>query len=240
MDISLVIPAYNESDNLPELLVSVEQLVLSAACAVEVIVVNDGSTDATGELLTREQQQRPWLTVVTAETNHGMGAALLQGTAHAANPIIVWVMADCSDRLEDVWEMRRKVMDGADLVIASRAATGGDYGELRGMKSWGSHSYSTFTRLLLDLPVHDITNAFRAFRRSLVDELELKATDFSISPEMAIKARANGKRVEEVPTVYSFRKKGLSNFAVLRMGMIYLRLTLRYFFIRLGGFWSPR
>ena len=227
MDVSLVVPAYNEAGNLPALLDDLERLVSEAPCAVEVIVVDDGSTDGTGPLIRDHAARRPWLRAADNGGNLGMGATLLHGTSMATHPLVGWVMADRSDRLSDLWEMRRRLLAGADLVVASRAAAGGSYGTLVGVKSLGSRGFSAFARRLLGLPVHDATNAFRMFRRELTDNLALRRRDFAISPEMVFRAVAAGRRVEEVPTVYAFRQHGMSDFALLRMGWAYLTLALR-------------
>ncbi|MDP8222918.1 MAG: glycosyltransferase family 2 protein [Candidatus Lernaella stagnicola] len=234
MDLSIVVPAYNESENLPGLLEKLEHFVLMAPCKVEVIVVDDGSTDQSAALLRHESAQRPWLTPMILAGNGGMGAALKAGTSRTHYPLVSWVMADRSDNLDDLLEMRKHLQDGADLVVASRAVFGGSYGELRGAKALGSRYFSAFSRWLLRLPIDDSTNAFRAFRRSIFVELQLQRHDFGISPEMVFRAQALKLHIEQVPTTYSFRRKGQSQFAIIRMGLIYLRLTLRAFLARLG------
>jgi dolichol-phosphate mannosyltransferase len=235
VDVSIVVPAYNERENLPGLLDDLERFVLTAPVGVEVLVVDDGSTDGTAELVRRETERRPWLSLVAGPTNRGMGAALKLGVSRARHPLVAWVMADRSDRLADIWEMRRRLIDGADLVVASRAIHGASYGELGGGKALGSRAFSLFARWLLRLPVHDSTNAFRAFRRSLLDEITLSHNDFAISPELVIKATMHGRRVEETPTVYAFRRRGSSTFSVFRMGLTYLHLALRAWLARLAG-----
>lgn len=235
MNLSIVVPAYNESGNLPNLLDDFERFVAMAACQVEVIAVDDGSRDNTRDLLHDAARARPWLTVIALPQNRGMGAALKVGTRAAAHELVAWVMADRSDRFSDLLEMRALLIDGAELVVASRAVNGGSYGELGGLKALGSRFFSMFARLALRLPIDDTTNAFRAFRKTLFDQLDLRRDDFAISPEMVIAAHARGARIEQVATVYSFRQRGMSNFAMMHMGLAYLRLTLRAFMARLGG-----
>lgn len=235
MDLSIVIPAYNERGNLSLLMEKLDHFILLAPCAVEVLIVDDGSTDGTRQKLDEECGRRDWLRPVYSRRNRGMGAALKLGAARAKHPLVAWVMADCSDRLDDIWEMRRRLAAGADLVVASRAVDGGSYGDFIGVKARGSRWFSGLARCLLRLPVHDCTNAFRAFRRELLEELILTRDDFAISPEMVMQAQARRKRIEEVPTVYFYRRQGMSNFAVLRMGLVYLSLTLRAFLARLSG-----
>ncbi len=235
MDVSIVIPAYNEQQNLPALLDDIERLVLTAPCGVEVLVVDDGSTDQTAELVRRGAETRPWLSLVVNPGNRGMGAALKHGTQHARQPMVVWVMADRSDRLEDIWEMRRRLMDGADLVVASRAMHGGSYGEFKGLKPLGSRLFSLFAKIVLGLPVNDCTNAFRAFRRERFAELTLLHDDFAVSPELVFQGHLHGWRVDQVPTMYFYRQGGSSNFHLLRMGWRYLTLTIRLLLARIAG-----
>jgi len=232
MDLSIVIPAYNESENILTLLNDLEKLVEHAPCRIQVLVVDDGSQDGTWEIVNREMSRRSWLVALRNSTNQGMGSALKLGTVKAKYLFLAWIMADRTDRLEDIWSMYDKLVNGADLVVASRAIQGGSYGDLVSLKAWGSRLFSSLARWVLNLPVHDSTNAFRVFRRSLFEELHLERDDFAISPEMVFKAVAGGKRVEEVPTVYFFRMHGMSNFSILHMSLVYLRLVFTHWIDR--------
>lgn len=99
MNITVVVPAYNEQENLPRLLDELEKFVLDAPCAVEVIAVDDGSTDDTGDLLWRESSRRPWLRVIAGHENRGMGHALKLGSGKNL-PYVLWraFPAGCSCR----------------------------------------------------------------------------------------------------------------------------------------------
>ena len=235
MDLSIVVPAYNEARHLPELLNDLERLVLTASCSVQVVVVDDGSQDNTWSLLQEACTLRPWLTVVRNDRNLGVGAALKIGANQAAFPLVAWVSAYGADRLEDIWEMRRRLMDGVELVIASRSIHGGSYGDFPGLRVIGSRVFSLFGRYLLHLPVHDITNPFRAFRRSLMADLPLVHEDYTIALEILLKAVSYDKRIEEIPTVARRPHRDLSRKALFRRGWEYLRLALRARLIRLGG-----
>jgi len=233
VNLSIVMPAYNEAENLPGMLAALDDFIASADCEVEVIVVDDGSVDNSGRILSVEAQRRPWLKTITMPRNMGMGAALRRGTASATQPLVAWVMADRSDRLDDLCEMRRRLLAGADLVVGSRAAPGGGYGDFVGAKAWGSWLFSQFARRLLGLPISDSTNAFRAFRREVFAELHLLRDDFAISIEMVAQAAAHGRRIEQTPTIYAARRQGVTHFRIVRMGAIYLFLTLRAWISRL-------
>jgi len=227
MDISIVIPAYNELDNLLMLLDHLETLVLNASYNVEVIVVDDGSTDGSGRVMREQCHSRKWLSYIAHDTNQGMGAALKTGTAQASHSLLVWLMADLSDNLDDSGPMREKLISGVDLVLASRAMEGGSYGDLFGLKALGSYLFSQCTKKMLRLSVSDLTNAFRAFHVKLLDDISLERNDFGISPEMVIKVALQGKKIEEIPTLYKYRHHGKSNFKLLHMGLVYTSLLFR-------------
>lgn len=226
MDLSIIIPAFNEAENLPGLLDELALFVDKAPCRVEVIVVDDGSGDDTGRLIGERAAPCSWLRPLANPGPHGMGAALKLGTAEAVYPLVAWVMGDKSDNLADLWLMRERLIDGASLVVASRAAAGGSYGNLIGLKEMGSRGFSLVASTLLGLPVRDITNAFRAFRKEDFATIDLRRNDFAISPEQVVSAARKGLHIEEVPTTYYYRQKGLSSFKIFKMGLIYCRVAL--------------
>lgn len=229
IELSLVIPVYNEETNLSELLDCVERLKARAGYSFEVVVVDDCSRDGSPAILENRAEGAPWLRVTKTDRNLGMGGALLLGSRMARGDYLIWTMGDLSDRLEDVDAIHGKLKEGWDLVIASRAMEGGDYGELGRVKAGLSHAYSRMAAWLFGLPARDITNAFRGMRKTLLFSLDLKSRNFTISPEMSIKAHRAGARIAEIPTRYRYRQAGESSFKVFRAGWEYaLLLRLRF------------
>lgn len=224
--LSIVIPVYNEVGNLPVLLDSLRQWRDKHAIDLEVIAVDDGSDDDSAAILHELAGKWSALRVLMHEHNRGIGATLLNGSRAARGKYIIWLMADRSDRFDDILQLRAKLDQGYDLVIASRAMRGGDYGELGRVKSFFSHAYSQTARMLFGIPAHDITNAFRGMKPALLAALDLRSRDFTISPEMVIKAHRLDARITEIPTVYRYRREGASNFHMLKMGWHYSRLLL--------------
>jgi hypothetical protein len=98
---------------------------------------------------------------------------------------------------------------------------------LVGAKAWGSRLFSRLADRLLRLSISDSTNAFRAFRRDLFEELPLSRDDFAISLEMVLQCNALGRRIEQTPTSYTVRRRGVAHFPAFRMGALYLYLTFR-------------
>ncbi len=229
MELSIVIPVFNEEKNLPGLLHNLGRLPGLLGVPFEIIAVDDGSTDASGDILFEARKKLPSLRVARNEENRGMGAAILEGCRLASGRFTVWTMAELSERREDIRAIYQRLEEGDDLVIASRAMKGGDYGELGRIKAGLSHLFSYAARYLFGVPVHDLTNAFRGMKSRLPLDLDLTCRDFAISPELAIKARRAGRKLSEIPTVYHYRKEGHSQFRVLQMGWKYsLLLLLRF------------
>ncbi|HPQ68650.1 MAG TPA: glycosyltransferase family 2 protein [bacterium] len=222
--LSIVIPVYNEERNVDALVTDLRAWAETQTIDLEAIAVDDGSDDESAALLLGQATAWPALRVLVHERNRGMGATLLDGTRAARGKYVIWMMADRSDRFDDIRNMLTMLEQGYDLVIASRAMRGGDYGELGRVKSFFSHTYSWTARLLFGMAAHDITNAFRGMKATLPAALDLRSHDFTISPEMAIKAHRAGARIAEIPTVYRYRQEGKSNFRLLRMGRRYAQL----------------
>ncbi len=228
-EISVIIPVYNERENLPALFEEIESLEKSLRASFEVIAVDDYSTDGSREYLEEIANRLEFLRVVPASENMGMGGAIMHGASQSRGRFLFWAMADLSDRLSDIAAIYDKLREGNDLVIASRAMPQGSYGGLLGWKSFLSHSYSRIASRWFGIPVHDVTNAFRGMRRELFFALNLKYRDFTLSPEMTIKAHRSGARVGETPTIYRYRQAGVSSFKVLKMGIEYASLlALRF------------
>ena len=227
---SVVVPAYNEEDNIRPL--TEDLLRVLDGCDFEIILVDDGSNDGTpalcDELSAKDKRVR---CVHRRKGNNGMGFALIEGSRSALGEYVFWVMGDRSDRLESIKEIIQKLDEGYDMVVASRYMRGGSRGELGADKAMYGSTYTTLARLVFGIPVHDITNAYRGFRRELVEKVRVESGDFAISPEFAIKTHLSGYKLGEVPTTYFNRRTGQTKFRIVQMGIRYLslfKLRLRY------------
>lgn len=219
--LSLIVPAYNEGANLPRLLTTIQSQSKDFG-DFELIIVNDNSRDETKEITERYAKRYPYVRVLhRKQGNNGMGAALKEGTVKARGACVVWIMADNSDDLSTIPRMVQKILGGADMVFGSRYMKGGSSGDLSAFKSLMSWGYSSIARALFGMKVHDITNAFRAFRREVFNAVALESDDFAISPEFSIKAHLAGFQLDEVPTIYKDRKNGTSKFRMVKMGTRY-------------------
>lgn len=190
----------------------------------QIVLVDDNSNDSTSEICDAFQKKYENILAIHRINNSGMGNALIEGTKKASGSVIVWVMADLSDDLNTIPKFLKKIEDGYDLVFGSRYMKGGSSGDIPYMKALFSRNFTNLTRIFMGINVHDITNAFRAFKKELLENIHLESTDFAISPEFAIKAKIKGFKLGEVPTKYFNRKLGRTKFKMLKMGIRYVSL----------------
>lgn len=219
--LSIVVPAHNEEGNLPTLVQNLQVLIHSEKLDAQIVLVDDNSTDSTPFVCDALAKKHRNMLAIHRRGNPGMGAALKEGTRKASGEIIVWVMADLADDLNTIPRFIEKIDKGADIVVGSRYIEGGK-SDLPFPKKQLSRGYATCCRFLVGTQIHDLTNAFRAFRKKVFLNVPLEYDNFAISPEIAIKAHQKGYVLAEVATKYANRKKGEAKFRINRMGPPYI------------------
>jgi len=221
MELSIVVPAYNESENITEVIQRIEA---SVSTPHELIVVDDHSADETASLVLSLCGRFPRLKLVNNERERGFANALRSGFEKAACGMVVPVMADLCDELSAIDKMHSKMKEGFDIVCGSRYMPGG--ARLGGSKVKGF--FSTFVgrslHFLLGIPTHDIPNAFKLYRKEVLENVIIESKGFSISMEITLKAFYLGYRITEVPTIWKERTKGRSSFKMWKLFPSYLRL----------------
>ncbi len=234
MNVSFIIPFHNEDENCTKMIERVIDFAKESKLSYEIIPIDDRSIDATGEILNKIS--RKYKTVIplrrnkdSEEAGNTMGKALILGSKKAKGKYIIWTMGDMADDTKTYKDILNKLEKGADLVFGSRYMPGGSRGNLEPIKAFLSSWGTILARFLFDIPVHDITNAFRGFKREVFEKIRLDSAGFSISPEFAIKAHLAGFKLGEAPTVYTDRVKGLSNFKLFKMTKSYLSLFFSLF-----------
>ena len=226
-DLTIVIPALNEQENLKLLLPSIHEVVSQLALRSELIVVDGGSHDETTLVANRLGAN------VVKQNERGYGGALLAGFAAASAPYIATMDADLSHPpvfLKDFWQER----NSADLLIASRYVAGGqaDMGTGRRILSYVLNRTYAF---VLGLKLRDVSSGFRLYDRRALATLTLRARDFDALEEILVKIYVNGGRVKEVPFHYQARNSGESHAKLIKFGWAYARTLLRMWKLRHGG-----
>jgi glycosyltransferase involved in cell wall biosynthesis len=223
--ISLVVPVYNEADNIGPFLRDVEREVREPH---EVLVVYDFAEDTTLPAVAAMQPPCPSVRLVHNTLGRGVLNALKAGFKASRGDVVIVMMADRSDEPRDVAAMARLVHGGADVVAGSRYVRGGrqEGGPL--LKRTLSRLAGMSLHYLAGLPVRDATNNFRAYSRRVVEQIPVEGeASFAVALELTLKAHWRGWRLAEVPTTWRDRTAGQSRFRLWAWLPHYLRWYLR-------------
>lgn len=232
MKLTVIVPAHNEEDNITEVISKIEGIL---DIPHELIVVNDHSQDATAKLVQGLSGKYPNIRLVENVGERGFANAIKTGFANSKSEVIVPVMADLCDDLPTLKKMFEKINEGYDVVCGSRyIREGARIGGSR-IKGFLSCSAGWSLYYLLGVPLHDVANAFKMYRKSVLDSIDIKSKGFEISMEIPLKAYYSGFKITEVPTVWRERVKGKSSFKILKLLPSYLKLYIWAIFKRATG-----
>jgi dolichol-phosphate mannosyltransferase len=201
---SIVVPTYNESDNLPKLI----PRLCAAAQDIEIVVVDDASTDGTAEVARKLAEKYP-VRVVERKGERGLSTAVLRGIQEARGEICVVMDADLSHPPEAVPKLIQALQAGAQVAVGSRYVPGGDIDEWPFFRRLASKAGTLLSRPLT--PVRDPMAGFFCLNKGLLEGLELKPRGFKILLE--ILARSGATAITEVPIHFEDRAAGLSKFS---------------------------
>jgi glycosyltransferase involved in cell wall biosynthesis len=202
--LSVVIPVYNELAYVEEILRRVEAS-NRLGCALEIVVVDDCSTDGTSALLDRLVQRHSSMKLVHQATNQGKGAALRRGFQEARGNIVLVQDADLEYDPADYPTLLRPILDGnADVVYGSRFL-GGPHRVLYYWHSVANWFLTNASNSLTNLSLTDMETCYKVFRREVIERIDLRQNRFGFEPEVTAKVARLGARVYEVPISYAGR-----------------------------------
>jgi len=200
MRLSVVIPVFNEAATVCEVIDRVRRTPYDT----EIIVVDDGSTDATADRLAGLASPDD-LHVFRHETNQGKGAALRTGFGHVSGDIVIVQDADLEYDPRDYEKLLEPILDGrADVVFGSRFL-GGPHRVLYFWHYAGNRLLTLLSNALTNLNLTDMETCYKAFRSTVLQDLNLKSNRFGFEPEFTAKVAKHGLRIYEVPISYSGR-----------------------------------
>jgi dolichol-phosphate mannosyltransferase len=228
MDLSIVIPMFNEAENVEATLGRVEEALVSFQGTYEIIPVNDGSFDNTLEILERLASKNVKLKVVSYSKNIGRGMALRTGFRESSGEIIVSIDADLSydpHYIVEFVETLKREQD-IDLILASPYMPGGEVQNVPFHRLWISKWGNKILRFAMPNRIYTSTGIFRAYRKRVLDSLELESDGKEIHLEILSKAMALGYRVKELPAVLTGRKKGRSKFKFKKTAISHLVFSI--------------
>lgn len=207
--ISIVVPAYNEGDSLPELVGRLEAACCFPGKKVEIIIVDDGSTDQTAEMLRRlTRDAKLSVKTLTFRRNFGKSAALSAGFGAADGDLIVTLDADLQDVPEEIPRLIERLETGLDLVSGWKRKRRDPWS-----KRLASRVFNWVTARLTGIPIHDFNSGFKAYRREVIEEIKVYGEMHRYIPVLA---SYRGFRVGEIEVEHHRRKHGKSKYGPSR------------------------
>jgi len=222
MRVSFLVPAFNEAATIRAVLDAVWALDLDK----QIVVVDDGSTDGTGDLVERWREQRDGVVLVRKE-NQGKGSAVRAAIPHANGDIAVIQDADLEYDPADVPDLIEPIVRGvADVVFGSRLSGGRPQRAYMFWHLLGNRFLSLLTNVLYNTTLSDMETGYKAFRMEVLRSLELRQDDFGIEPEITAKICKRKLRVYELPIAYYGRTYAEGKKITWRDGFKAIRVLL--------------
>ncbi|MEQ9410367.1 MAG: glycosyltransferase family 2 protein [Fuerstiella sp.] len=235
MKLSIVIPAHNEEQNIGRCLKELQQTIWEKHFIPhEIIVVNDNSTDGTADVVRELMQTSGQIRLVNRPAPGGFGRAIRSGLEAVTGDVVVICMADLSDHPEDVVACYRKIDEGFDCVFGSRFVRGSRVENYPPVKLFVNRIVNTCIRLLFRTRFNDLTNAFKAYRTTVLHDCgPYRASHFNITLELSLSALIRNYNIAQIPISWQGRTWGASNLRMREMGRRYLCTVLMIFFQRM-------
>jgi dolichol-phosphate mannosyltransferase len=230
----VVIPTYNEADNLPQLL----PIVLKLGSHFSILIVDDGSPDGTGKLVKEMQKTEPRIHLIERPGKMGLGTAYVAGFKYAIANSFDYVFEMDADFSHDPNELPRMLekAEEYDLVIGSRYISGVNVVNWPMRRLLLSYFANIYTRVITGMPVRDATGGYKCFKRKVLESIDLDAihsNGYAFQIEMNFKTWRKGYRIHEIPIIFVDRRIGVSKMSkriVYEAVWMVWRLKLKSFF----------
>ena len=228
LDISVVVPLFNEAESSPELVAWIDRVAHENSLTYEVIMVDDGSTDGSWGVVKELSVRYPAVKGISFMRNYGKSAALYSGFEMASGEVVFTMDADLQDSPDEIPEMRRMILeDGYDLVSGWKRKRYDPIG-----KRWPSKFFNLTARIMSGIRLHDFNCGLKAYRLKVVKSIEVYGEMHRYMPILA--KHAGFKRIGEKVVEHRERKYGYSKFGLERMVKGYLDLISVTFMSHFG------
>ncbi|MBO7314165.1 MAG: glycosyltransferase family 2 protein [Alistipes sp.] len=228
LDISVVVPLYNEAESLPELVAWIDRVAQENSLSYEIIMVDDGSSDSSWAVIEELRKQNEAIRAISFMRNYGKSAALYCGFEMAQGEVVFTMDADLQDSPDEIPEMRRMILEeGYDLVSGWKRKRYDPIG-----KRWPSKFFNLTARIMSGIRLHDFNCGLKAYRRKVVKSVEVYGEMHRYIPILA--KNAGFKRIGEKVVEHHERKYGHSKFGIERMVKGYLDLISITFMSHFG------
>lgn len=231
LHLSIIIPAYNEAQRIGATLRAIHHFLAPKAYTWEIIVVDDGSTDLTAQIVHNAAARIPHLSLTQLPTNLGKGAAVRAGMLRARGTARLFADADNSTSIEQVDKLMPFLREGVDVVIGSRTAPGASITRRQSpAREVLGATFRFLAHIILPLPVTDTQNGFKLFSGPAADVLftELRTNGWSFDVEVLATALKHGFAIKEVPIHWSNDNRSHMQFRhMLRMPLELIHMYMR-------------
>lgn len=228
LDISVVVPLYNEAESLSELAAWIDRVMRENGFSYEVILIDDGSSDGSWNVVEELKKQYPAIRGISFARNYGKSAALYCGFAAAEGEVVITMDADLQDSPDEIPELRRMILEeGYDLVSGWKKRRHDPVG-----KRWPSKFFNWTARSVSGIKLHDFNCGLKAYRRKVVKAIEVYGEMHRFIPILA--KQAGFRRIGEKVVDHHARKYGHSKFGMERMVKGYLDLISVLFMSHFG------
>jgi dolichol-phosphate mannosyltransferase len=234
MKLSVIIPAHNEEEAIRGTVEPLWQTLSEAGIEHEILVINDHSSDGTSDVLDEMTRELPGVRWVHNLKSGGFGFALQTGLEQFQGDAVCIVMGDASDEPQDVVKYFRKLEEGYECAFGSRFMRQSRVVDYPQHKLLVNRLANWFIRVLFGLPYNDVTNAFKCYRREVIEGIQpILSYHFNITVELPLKAIVRGYSYAIVPINWYNRTTGVSKLKIKEMGSRYLFIVLYIFLERL-------
>ena len=230
MDVSIVLPTYNEKENLKILIPKIETTFKDINH--EIIIVDDSSPDGTEEFIHSLKNKN--ISLIIRKKKEGIGAALRDGYFAAKNKIILSSDSDLSFEVEDMLKLIKRINEGYDLVVGTRHKIDGNYEAKQSstqLKHFISKLGNSLVRFITGVNLTDFSANFRAIKKDVFHKLVLKEKTNTILLEMILKTKYNGFKVGEIPVVFKERMFGESKLNLYMESPKFFIKLLKFVFL---------
>ncbi|MBI2040899.1 MAG: glycosyltransferase [DPANN group archaeon] len=226
VDISIIVPCYNEADGIAQLRNRLASTIanLRKKYEVELIFVDDGSTDRTNELI-RKNFPENFVRLITHNKNMNLGAAIKTGFSAARGEILLTIDSDCTYAPENMPKLIARLKD-CDIVTASPYHPNGNVVGVPRHRLLLSRGVTMLYSIVAGRKLYTWTALFRAYKRSAISDISISHNNFIAVVEILIKAVKKGKKISELPETLYVRKYGVSKMKILSTIIAHLKFLL--------------
>ncbi len=227
MKLSVVIPVHNEEGCIYDVAMALVGILDEQAVPYEILVINDNSTDQTEQVLHQLASVNSHIRYVNNSPPSGFGLAIRCGLKSFSGDAVAVYMGDGSDDPNDLVAFYQKLLEGYDCVFGTRWSHGGQVYDYPLLKHIVNRAANNFIRLIMQIRYDDVTNAFKLYRREVIEGLQpILSKHYNLTVELPLKAIIRGYSYTVVPNSWTNRKTGESKLKIKEMGSRYLFIVL--------------